>query len=482
MNSPRFTMISSSPRSSWNLVSPKIKMIEKPIHNCRAIALEILLLIEKERDITASELLSRVMEKESPEERDRGLIKELVFGALRHRLFLDHALNQYIKAKRPLQEELRQILRLGAYQLLFLSRIPPHAAVNESVSLAQSYLSRGAAGFANAILRKIALSSSWKDIPLPDRKKNPECYLSIRYSHPPWMVKTFLEQYGREKTEALLEKDNEPSPLALRVNLLKNNREQLMEWLKTHHPEAEITLGRYSPQALYVKKLSLTSDLPHIMEGEFYIQDEGAQLIGLLAHPGPCMRVIDFCSAPGGKITHIAELTGNRGELIALDTNKNRLRRVVENCKRLGVSPIRIEKITPPLLDELKKKGADLVLVDAPCSGTGILRRQPDIKWKKKKGDIAKLRERQLKILDQASQLVIPGGVLLYSTCSLLEQENQSVIREFLKSHSEYHIEDPVLSRFLIDASLITKEGFFVSFPPQSGMDGFFAARLVKER
>lgn len=456
-------------------------MIKKRIHNCRSIALEVLLGIEKERYLTASELFSRAMEKESPEERDRGLIKELVFGTLRQRMLLDHALNRYIKTKRPLQEELREILRMGAYQLLFLSRIPPHAAVNESVLLAGSYISKGASGFANAILRKIALISL-NDIPLPDQEKDPALYLSTRYSHPIWMVESFLEQYGKEKTEALLAKNNEHAPLVLRVNLLKNNREQFLEWLRTHHPEAEIKPGLYSPQALYVKNFSIRSNLPHLLEGEFYIQDEAAQLIGLLAHPGPEMRIVDFCSAPGGKITHIAELTTNRAELIALDTDEYRLERVAENCRRLGVSPIRIEKITPDILDELKRKGADLVLVDAPCSGTGIIRRQPDIKWKKKKGDIKRLQEIQLNILDQAAELLIPGGVLLYSTCSLLEQENESVIHEFLKRHPEYHLEDSALSRGFIDASLITTKGFFFSFPPLSGMDGFFAVRLVKER
>jgi len=451
----------------------------KTYQRTRTLALEILEMIEQEKEIPASEIFSSCLEKSLLEERDRSLTKEIVYGVLRHRLLLDYAIRHHARLKRPPQPILQQILRIACYQILFLTRVPTYAAVNEAVQDAHAMVDRGAAGFVNAVLRKIA-GLSLKNIPWPDSQKDPARFLSIRYSHPLWMVKRLSKQYGPIKTEALLKMNNEPAPLVLRVNTMKSTREEIMKWIRSHHPEARTEPGRYSPQALSLGKFTVKKDWPPLEQGWVYIQDEGAQLIGFLAQPKEGTRIVDFCSAPGGKITHVAELVENRAELIALDKSKKRLQKVWENCQRLGIREIRIEQISEDVLDRIQRNPADLVLVDVPCSGLGIIRRQPDLKWKKTQKSLDRLPEKQLEILGKAAKLVREGGTILYSTCTLLKEENEDVIRKFIETHSEFKVVKIGDSSHRIDPSLITDEGFFLSFPPDTQTDGFFGALLIK--
>ncbi len=402
-----------------------------------------------------------------------------MYGTLRHRLLLDYAVRDLLKGKRPPQPILRQILRIGAYQILFLERVPLYAAVDETVSLAHTALGKGAAGFINALLRKIA-DKSLNDIKLPDCDRNPAQYLSIRYSHPGWMVDKFLEQFGTSQTEGLLKINNEPAPTTLRVNTLKTSRADVLEWIRKNHPAVKVSIGRLSPQALIIKNIPITSGWLPIKRGWVYVQDEAAQLIGYFAQPETGMWIIDYCSAPGGKLTHIAELTQNSAELFALDVNKERLKKVRENCQRLGIKRVRIEEISPQILSELKKRPADIVLVDVPCSGLGTIRRHPDIKWKRSEKGIAKLPQLQMEILESAAALVRTGGRLICSTCTLLGEENEDIVKNFLRRHPEFVIEKPTGVFPVAAQSLFTPEGFLFTFPPQTGTDGFFAARLRK--
>jgi len=444
------------------------------------IAFEILEMIEKEKDITASELLSNLANKYRLKRRDRALIKELVFGVLRNRLLLDYIIEKHIKHKKPIQPPLQQILRIGAYQLLLLDRIPAHAAVNEAALCARTLFNKGAAGFVNAILRKIS-ALTLEDIPLPDEKRDLTCFLSVQYSHPKWIVEILLEQFGVEKTREILAFNNKPAPLTLRVNITKISREQLIEWLQTTEPGADIKPGKISPQSIHIKNFPLKPSWTPLEKGWVYIQDEGAQLVSLVAHPREKMRIVDFCSAPGGKITHMAEMVSQNAELIALDISEVRLKKVGNNSKRLGLTKIRIAKITPGILEELSQKPAHLVLADVPCSGLGIIRRQPDIKWKKTKKEIKALPRLQLNILEQASRLVAPDGILIYSTCTLADIENSGVVNTFLKKHPEFEKGKIELSGSLADAPFITPEGFLLTLPPRDLTDGFFCAKLVKK-
>ena len=445
----------------------------------RTLALEILEMIDHEQKVPASEILSLCLEKSHLEERDSSLTKEIVYGVLRHRLLLDYVIQHHARLKRPPQPVLLQILRIACYQILFLTRVPSYAAVNEAVKDARTMGDRGAVGFVNAVLRKIA-ALSLKNITWPDSQKDSARFLSIRYSHPLWMVKRLLRQYGAVKTEALLKMNNESAPLVLRVNTMKITRDEIMKWIESRHPEIPVKQGCYSPQALSLGKFSLKKNWHPLEEGWVYIQDEGAQLISMIAGPKQGERIVDFCSAPGGKITHVAELVENRAELIALDKSQMRLRKVWENCQRLGFTGIHIEQISEDVLQKLRRNPADLVLVDVPCSGLGIIRRQPDLKWKKTPRTLDRLPGKQLEILGKAEKLVREGGKILYSTCTLLKEENEEVIKKFLETHSEFKIVNIGDSCPWIQPSLITQEGFFFCFPPDTQTDGFFGALLIK--
>ena len=451
----------------------------KTPQSARTLALEILELIEREKESPASEILSSGLEKSGLEERDCSLTKEIVYGVLRHRLLLDYVIGRHARIKRPPQPILRQILRIAGYQMLFLSRIPPYAAVNEAVNAARTMKDKGAAGFVNAVLRKIACLSLL-NITWPDPQKDPARYFSIRYSYPLRMAKRLLKQYGPIKTEAFLKISNESAPLVLRVNTIKISREAMMEWLRTRHPEVEIKAGLYSPQAIYMGKFPLKKDWQPLENGWVYIQDEGAQLISFIAQPKEKSRIVDLCSAPGGKITHVAEIVRNNAELIALDINKQRLQKIEDNCRRLGITEIQIKEISSEILEHIEKNPADLVLVDVPCSGVGILRRQPDLKWKKNQKSLDRFPGKQLEILEKAAKIVRDGGKILYSTCTLFREENEDVIKRFIEIHPEFTIVKIGNACPMIDPCMITQEGFFLSFPPDTQTDGFFGALLVK--
>ena len=448
-------------------------------HSPRSLAFFILCKIEKEKQRTSSEILSSLLEKHHPDKRDRALITEMVMGVLRHRLFLDHIINGHLRKKRKPSYHLFQILRIGAYQILFLDRIPSHAAVNESVNMAKNLVDEKSGAFVNAILRKIALKGD-KGVTWPNREEDLIRFLSIRYSHPAWMVRDLVRLFGSNPAEELLEYNNLPAPLSLRVNLLKTTRSEVIAWIRENHPGVELDEGRYSPQCIRLKKLPLNPGWPPLKRGWVYVQDEAAQMVSLFADPKPGTRIVDYCSAPGGKITHLAELVRNRAELIALDVDAKRLGRVRENCKRLGLHGISVMKILPGIEEKLAKKPAQLVLVDAPCSGMGIIRRHPDLKWKKTKADVQRLSSIQQDILERSCRLVAPGGVLVYSTCTILDQENSNVIRRFLKRHPDFEIDKSLFREEEIWRRFITPEGFLFTFPPQTDTDGFFAARLKK--
>jgi len=451
----------------------------EPPKSSRTLALKILQAIEQYKQKSASEILSDALNHADLTPTDRALVTEVVYGVLRHRTLIDFAIKSLLKTKRPPQPVLQQILRIASYQILFLDRVPAYAAVNEAVSSARNALGRGAAGFVNAILRKIA-NKSLNDIILPYPDKNPVEYLSLRYSHPRWMVDKFIEQFGIARTEALLSFNNEPAPITLRVNTLKTTLEELIEWIHSEHPEAQIAKGYLSPQALNVRNLTVTAKWTPLKKGWLYVQDEASQLIAYLAKPSPGMRIVDYCSAPGGKLTHIAELVRNDAHFIALDINEQRLKMVRENCQRLGVKDVLIAKVSPEIIAELKTNPADIVIADVPCSALGTIRRHPDIKWRKTPKGIARLPQLQLDILENAASLVRKEGRLIYCTCTLIKEENEEVVKRFLQRHPEFTVENP---RGFLPPGIsphFTPEGYLFAFPPEAKTDGFFAVRLKK--
>lgn len=372
---------------------------------------------------------------------------------------------------------IRNILRLGAYQLLFLDKVPVSAAVNESVKLAKEKEQRSS-GFVNAVLRNIDRERN--KIPYPEPEEHPIEFISVRYSHPAWLVKRWIERYGIDKTIELCRLNNEAPPFAIRANRLKINREGLKELLRKDIDRIEDC--SVSSNGLILKGASNISENPAFKEGLFYVQDEAAQLISQMLDPKAGEKVLDACAAPGGKTTHIVELMEDKGEIIALDVNKKGLGLLKENCERLGISIVKpYLKDAAKDISDIAKDKFDKILIDAPCSGLGVIRRHPEGKWQKKEELILESQKIQKRLIENLSGYLKDGGALVYSTCSTEKDENEDVVEDFLERHPEFKIDDikqylPETGRMLVD-----EKGFLHTSPINNRMDGFFAVRLKKE-
>ncbi len=410
---------------------------------------------------------------------DRAFLHELVNGVLRYRLYLDWALQQ-VAHETPYSSQpvMKQLLRLGAYQLLFLDRVPDYAAIDQSVELAKSRLGPNSAPLVNALLRELAKRHA--ELVVPDLLERPVEHISIRYSHPSWLVKRWVKRYGAQRTIALCRADNAPAPLTVRVNRLKLGVADYRQQLQAK--EIASTLCAYSPAGLRIDHGGSVTALPGYGSGWFYVQDEASQLVPLLLAPRPGEVVLDVCAAPGGKATQIAEMMNNQGEIVALDRSPERLSLVEENGKRLGVTIIRtaVADATQELV-QLGKGRFDRILVDAPCSGLGVLRRHPEGKWSKDENSILKSAQAARSILANVSILLKPKGVLVYSTCSTEPEENQGVIEVFLSRHRQFRVEEGAAA-LLPEAArpLINDHGFFSTVLKGGNMDGFFAVRLIR--
>ncbi len=448
--------------------------------NPRRVAFDILLRIERERSY-ADILIDRALSEGDLQGPDRGLLTELVYGVLRRQGTLDHIVNQFSRQKTAkLERNVLILLRLGLYQILFLERIPVPAAVNETVNLAKVLAPR-AAGFINAILRRADRERD--DIRYPDQASYPVAFLSSRYSHPSWIIDKWIKQLGISETESLAKAMSEHPPNTLRVNTLRITRSALLARLAAEGISAEAT--RFSPHGLHVTSRIPLAALPGFREGLFTIQDESSQLAAIFLAPLAGERVLDVCAAPGGKTTHLGQLMENQGAILAGDTASRKLALIEENARRLGISVITTVHLdaVKPLQDSSPDfaRGTffDRVLVDAPCSGLGVLRRNPEGKWWKSPADVAELASRQRAILRNSAQLVKNGGTLLYAVCSTTPEENEEVVADFLSKHPDFVLED-LKTLFPAYAELCTETGLFRSWPHRHTMDGFFAARLRK--
>ncbi len=405
---------------------------------------------------------------------DNAFILELVFGTLRNRALLDWTLNQFsLQPVNKTDAWTRNILRLGAYQILFLNRVPVSAAVNTSTELAKGCGKKH--GYVNGLLRNLDRNKSSITYPGAD---DPIKRLSVLYSHPDWLARRWVERFGAEITEAVLRANNRHAPLILRTNTLKATREELKSSLESQNITASET--KYSPVGLEIGRSSGIGKLPAYQEGMFMVQDQAAQLISLMLAPLPEEKVLDACAAPGGKATHLAEIMGNRGTLVALESDPARIEKIRENSLRLGTTII-----SPVLGDAARyREGAfDKVLVDAPCSGLGVLRRHPDGRWNKTERSPKDRQKLQRRILENCAGLLKPGGALVYATCSTEPEENEEVIAGFLdKAGTEFVIDDPRPYLPAAAAELVDKAGYFRTFPHEPDMDGFFGVRMVRRR
>lgn len=437
----------------------------------RRAAFDILQRVESE-SAYASVLIAQLPETDLSRE-DRALAQELVLGVLRWRGLLDCLIEQY--AKRPIARfDLTVLiaLRLGLYQLRYLSRIPQSAAVNESVNLVKRARVTSAAGLVNAVLRgaaKLLDQSVGEDVSDAAERA------SIELSHPVWMLERWREMLGDEEMRALALANNSPSAQSFRINTLRFTVADAIGQLAAEgviSRESELAPGAFVVESGPGSSVAKTAD-----RGLIYIQDQASQLVSLLLDARAGHRVLDLCAAPGSKSSHIAALTENQAHIVSCDLHARRLGTLRATCGRLGVTSIDAVALdaTEALPFAEGSLKFDRVLVDAPCSGTGTLRGNPEIKWRLKLEDIEELAKLQLSLLLNASLAVADGGRLLYSTCSLEPEENEAVIREFLNCNSAFRVNEPGIAR-----DLLTDSGFVRTFPHRHGADGFFAAVLEK--
>lgn len=444
--------------------------------SAREAALKILYEIN-EKGAYSNIALNKYLTAKEFGDRDRAFITELVYGTVKWKLRLDRTIAACSKIKlTKLSPWIINILRLGAYQLLYMSKVPPSAACNESVRLAGRYGHKASAGFVNAVLRNIARGGGGEVI--PDRDEDPAGYLSVKYSYPQWLTAKYAEMFGMDFAESLLDAGNETPELTVRANTLKVNANELIDILKKEGIDA--VPGRYAKEAVVIKSPVSVARLESFRNGLFQVQDESSMLTAAVLAPMPGETVLDACSAPGGKATHMAQLMKNRGTIIASDIHEHKLKLVEEAASRLGTDIIKTELHDAAVPDESKFERYDRVLLDAPCTGLGIIRRKPDIKWTRESGDIAGITELQRKLIDNASRAVKPGGTLVYSTCTVLPEENEYMIRSFLENNEEFY-EDDITAYLPPALAMHANGGMLQLYPNRDGIDGFFIARLRRK-
>ena len=442
----------------------------------RQLALQTLVTVERQ-GCFADEAFARFATRAKLSHEDQALAFELVYGVLRHRATLDWQLNAV--ASRPLHRlpvVVATILRLGAYQMRYLDRIPVSAAVNESVKLAKEVKGRDWRGVVNGILRNLDRT----EVEWPDMAHDPVNGMSVTYSCPNWLTQRWIDRWGLETAEAMCRHALTIPPLTLRTNTLRCSREQLEARLG----EEGYTVSRtsVSPEGLILEKCGSLQALPVLQEGWCYVEDEAAQLVPLLLDVKPGQRVLDACAAPGGKCSHIAALMQNKGEIVATDPEHRRLERLESNLRMLGITCVETVELShetdraSPWLPA--QEGFDRILVDAPCSGLGVLRRHPEAKWQKTSAQLDRHGKRQSGILERVAPYLRTGGILVYSACSTEPEETTQVVSRFCQDHPEFCREST--ARWLPPHahSLTNPDGDFLTSGFRYNMDGFFAARL----
>jgi len=443
----------------------------KSVPTAREIAHPILLRVDAS-GAYAGLLLRRM--PESVATRDRALATELVLGTLRWQGRIDFALGQV--ASRPLAEidpPLRAALRLGAHQILNLDRIPSAAAVNESVRIARRLAGRSGGGFVNAVLRRLCST----EIRWPSAEAPLDLRLSVTHSHPEWLVRRWLARFGQAETEALLSANNTPAPVSLRVNGVRTDAGALREQLQKEGIATEP--GRFATGALRVVGGNVAGTRA-FRDGGFYLQDEASQIVASLLPEAGIRRVADLCAAPGGKALEIGARGARGAWVLASDRSVARLGLVRANAARLGLSSLRFA-VQDAIHPALRPGSLDAVLVDAPCSGTGIVRRQPEIRWRREEADLARIATTQAAILAAAAPLVRDGGALVYSVCSLEPEEGIDQVAAFLAAHPQFSVEAPPAPPAGPPPELLRADprgSHLWTLPHLHDLDGFFAVLL----
>jgi len=438
--------------------------------NARDTALEVLMQVAK-ANAWSDGSLKRTIAKNGLDSRDAALATRISYGVIQNKMLLDYYIDVWCSQRADhLEPVILNILRIGAYQILFMDKIPHRAAVNEAVEMTKRWGRPRASAMVNAILRKFV--TNWMDMPALPQGTTAD-YLSIRYSHPKWLVKQLLDILGPEETEQYLKMNNETVPTTIQINPLRVTAEALEKELVA----AGVTVQKHPWQegCFEIVGTGDIEGLKAFQEGHFTVQDAAARLVSTVAAPVGNERVMDVCSAPGGKSFALAMDMGDKGDILSCDVHPHKLKLIENGASRLGLKSIRTALADGSENHAAWVEQADLVVADVPCSGLGIIRKKPDIRYKNPK-ELAKLPAIQKAILDNASTYVCHGGILVYSTCTVLPEENELLVERFLQEHADFE-----MTPFTLPQPIGATEGQLTLWPQRYGTDGFYICRLHRK-
>jgi len=450
------------------------------LKNARGVAFKILNSLNKNRITLDLALANGLNDNPALSVKDKKLVFSICYGVIRWRGRLDWIIKKFSNVPiKKIDPKVLNILRIGIYQIVFLDRIPGSAAVNTSVELTKSFAPVWVVGFVNGILRKV--SESHDAVKFPDAVKTPVLHLAAKKSFPKWLIERWLKKFGFKELERLCDKLNLIPAITLRTNTLKTNQKKLIKsldgWVENQVPT------QLAPDGVKCYKLKAPIfELDSFKDGWFQVQDEAAQLVSLFLNPEPGDRVLDAGAGFGGKTGHIAQLMKNTGHILAIDHSSTKLSDLQKGIKRLGITNVKtLNHDLNHKIDKRKTGTFKKVILDAPCSGLGVIRRNPDIKWSPFKMNLNAYQKKQISYLSNLAHVVEPSGLMVYAVCSVESEENENVVKLFLKKHPEFTIDSPPV--FFMDkkiSPLIQKSAFYKTFPHQHDMDGFFAVRFKK--
>ncbi|AIF43808.1 16S rRNA (cytosine(967)-C(5))-methyltransferase RsmB [Virgibacillus sp. SK37] len=444
-------------------------------YQLRDAVLDILLRIEKDQSFSHL-LVNQELKSKKLNPKDEGLLTEIVYGTLQRQITLDYFLSKFVDSKKKLDFWVKALLRMSLYQMVFLDRIPDHAIIHEAVEIAKRRGHRGVSSFVNGVLRNIQRQG----VPNTEQIQDPAIRISVETSHPEWLVKRWLRTYSYETTKAMCEMNVTRKLTAIRIQPLRIKREEALRILTDQG--FEVQASTLSQQGIIIIKGNiLQTDL--FKQGYVTIQDQSSMLAAEMLNVSPGLTVLDACSAPGGKVTHIAEKMENKGTIYAHDLHKKKTKLIDQKAEQLQLNIINTSQADArQLQDQYELESFDRILVDAPCSGLGVIRGKPEIKYHKAEEDVKRLADIQLSILNSVAPLLKRNGLLVYSTCTVDAEENETVVKKFLKEHVNFQVDPEFFSdlpRSVQESEGISQYGFQL-FPQNFNTDGFFLTRLIR--